>query len=130
MGRLAHNDDLLETLTRLCERNRIRCGFLQVIGAVQGAVIGYYDQKKKKYGRNIVLRQELEITSCLGNVSLKDGGIFVHAHVTLADERGKAFGGHLMPGTKVFAAEYVIRELKGTALVRKYDAVTGLYLWG
>ncbi len=34
---------------------------------------------------------------------MKDGEIFVHAHITLADRKGRAYGGHLMPGTMVFA---------------------------
>ena len=53
----------------------------------------------------------------------------VHAHVTLSDEQGNAFGGHLAPGTVIFACEFVIQELAGDALTRGFDEQTGLPLW-
>ncbi len=70
-----------------------------------------------------------EITKLVGNVSLKEGRPMVHAHVTLADE-GKAFGGHLAPGTVVFACEFIIQVFEGVSLTRSLDAETGLQLWG
>jgi len=53
----------------------------------------------------------------------------VHAHVVLADHDGNCFGGHLMPGAEIFAAEYHIKELTGANLERKDDPETGLSLW-
>ena len=46
----------------------------------------------------------------------------------LADEKGNTKAGHLLEGA-VFAAEVHIRELEGPNLERKYDDVTGLWLW-
>ncbi len=66
----------------------------------------------------------------MGNISLKDNEIMVHAHVVLADFEGKAYGGHLMPGTKIFAAEFHIQEYVGAELTRVKDKETGLPLWG
>ena len=54
---------------------------------------------------------------------------FVHAHVTLTDGEGKAIGGHLAPGTIVFACEVVIHAFEGPTLERGRDEVTGLPLW-
>jgi predicted DNA-binding protein with PD1-like motif len=129
IGRLAFNDDLLLTLTGFCKNKKIRTGAFSLIGAVQNANLGYYDQKKKRYSGCVALKQKLEIVSCTGNISMKDNEIFVHAHICLADSKGKAFGGHLMPGTRVFAAEFFLQELKGIELVRVKDTVTGLSLW-
>jgi uncharacterized protein len=50
-------------------------------------------------------------------------------HLTLADDDGRAFGGHAAPGCVVFACEIVVTELHGPSLERAYDAVTGLPLW-
>lgn len=71
----------------------------------------------------------MEILSCVGNVSLKVGKPSVHVHIALADEKGKAFGGHLMPGTTVFACEAFIEEMQGKPLDRRLDEKTGLALW-
>ncbi len=128
MGRLGHGLDLLEELTAVAAGQNLTLGRLEVLGAVQRARLGYYDQGTHEY-KAIELHQPMEITCCLGNVSLRAGKPIVHAHLTLADERGRAYGGHLMTGTILFAAEFVLQALKGPELVRGHDETTGLPLW-
>jgi len=128
-GRLKLGDDLLPEITSLCRKNNISTGYLSIIGAVRNARLGYYNQAKRSYTGCVKFRRKLEIASCAGNISLKDGEIFVHLHIVLAGLDGKAFGGHLMPGTEVFAAEYFIMELAGKKLHRVKDPSTGLPLW-
>jgi len=129
IGRFECDDDLLESLTSFCKKENIRLGTFNVLGAVKSAKLGYYDQKNKEYSGCVDLDKKLEIASCMGNVSLKDGEIMVHAHIVLADFEGKAYGGHLMPGTKVFAAEFHVQELVGKELKRGKEKKTGLPLW-
>lgn len=129
IGRFEAGDDLLAELNGFCKENNIRLGVFNLIGAVRNAKMGYYDQEKKAYTGCVELDKKLEISSCMGNVSIKDGEIMVHAHITLADMDGNAFGGHLMPGTEIFAAEFFIQELTGAGLVRGKDGKTGLPLW-
>ena len=88
-----------------------------------------YNQNDQKYVDCLDLKKKIEISSCIGNISLKDGEIFVHAHINLVDHDGNATGGHLMPGAEIFAAEYYIKELKGKDLERVHDPETGLSLW-
>lgn len=126
--RLPHGEDLLGALNGICRKMRIGSGVINVIGAVKNAVVGYYHQDTKEY-QAIPLDQTWEIASCSGNISVKDGSPIVHAHIVLSDETGKAVGGHLMPGTEIFAAEASILELKGQPLVRRTDDTTGLPLW-
>lgn len=128
IGRLTHGCDLLEELTRICVRYGVRLGTVHALGAVQRARIGYYDQGKKEY-RFIEFDRHMEIVQLVGNVSVRDAKPMVHAHVTLADDQGRAFGGHLAPGTVVFACEVEIQPLEGTDLVRELDEETGLPLW-
>ena len=130
MGRLHFGDDLLESLVKFCEDKKIKCAALWLIGAVQNANLGYYGQKEKKYVSCASLNKKLEIAGCSGNVSRKDGKVSVHCHVVLADYTGRAYGGHLLSGTMVFAAEFCIRELKGRDLNRVEEKQTGLPLWG
>ncbi len=129
IGRFDLGDDLLGSLKKFCKDNEIRQGYFNLIGAVHNAKLGYYDQEQKKYTGCVELNQKLEICSCCGNISIKDDEIFVHAHITLASHDGIAFGGHLMPGTIVFAAEFTIQELIGQDLIRGKDEKTGLPLW-
>lgn len=127
-GRLTHGADLLNELTQICEQNSITFGRVEAIGAVKKAKIGYYNTDTFKYEYH-ELDQALEILNLTGNISLKDGKPMVHAHVTLADNQSRAFGGHLCPETIVFACEYVIEQFEGEPFSRGYDKETGLPLW-
>jgi len=129
IGRFRRGEDLLSALTKLCRKEKIKLGTFSLIGALNGVRLGYYNQEAKKYTECVSLEKKLEITSCIGNISLKDPDIFVHAHITLADLGGRCYGGHLMGGGAIFAAEYHIRELTGGELKRTHDPETGLSLW-
>ena len=125
---LKHGDDLLNEITAFCQKNDSTSGFISVIGALQEAKLGYYNQKEKQY-KEIVLNKPLEIASCAGNISLKDNKPFLHSHIVLSDEQGQTFGGHLNQGCKVFAAECALYHLEGNPLIRELDNTTGLHLW-
>jgi predicted DNA-binding protein with PD1-like motif len=128
MGKLSHGCDLLEDLTRVCVERNIRLGRIAAIGAVKKARIGYYNQKIRTYQFS-TLDRPMEILNLTGNISLKDGNPFVHAHVTLADEEGKSYGGHLAPGSIVFACEFILEAFDGPDFNRCPDEETGLPLW-
>ncbi len=129
MGRLAKGEDLLAALERLCQVHGITLGEVRALGAVSRARVGFYNQEERKY-YCIDFDQPLEILSLTGNISIRDGKPMVHAHVTLADEGGRAVGGHLAEGTPVFAGEFIITEyLADQALNRQNDPDTGLMLW-
>ena len=128
MGRLDHGADLLEEIAGICRDNDIRLGRVEAIGAVRKARLAYYDQQTFEY-RFFTLDRPLEITKLAGNISLKDGSPFVHAHITLADETGAVYGGHLSEGTIIFACEVVIESMEGPAFERKFDEETRLPLW-
>ena len=128
MGRLDHGADLLAQITEFCLENDIQLGRVEAIGAVQKACLAYYNQQAFKY-RFFTIDKPLEITKLIGNISLKDGAPFVHAHVTLADKTGAVYGGHLSPGTIIFACEVIIESMKGPTFERKFDGETRLPLW-
>ncbi len=128
IGRLDFRSDLLSSIEEFAAREKIEAGRVEAIGAVEKAVVGYYHQQKREY-LSIEINENLEILSCLGNLSLRDGQPAAHLHILLGDRRGSAKGGHLQRGTLVFAGEFVIQELKGPELVRGFDGETGLPLW-
>jgi hypothetical protein len=127
-GRLSHGGDLLEEITDICQRENIQLGWFEALGAVKKARLAFYNQETHDY-EFFTVDQPLEITKLVGNVSLKDGNPFVHAHVALADKAGNAYGGHLASGTVVFACEFILEIFEGPVLKRELDEVTGLSLW-
>ena len=127
VARAEYDLDLIQFVIALAKNNGITTATFTGIGALKNAKLGFYDQEKHEYLETLLLAPQ-EIASCIGNISLKEGEPFVHAHVVLADRNGNTKAGHLLEG-KVFAAEVHLTELIGTELVRKNDVVTGLSLW-
>jgi predicted DNA-binding protein with PD1-like motif len=129
IGRLAKGEDLLTALESCAREHDITLGEVRAIGAVSQARVGFYNQTERKY-YYLDLARPLEILSLIGNISLKDGKPMVHAHITLSDHDGRAFGGHLAEGTLAFACEFAIQEYKSAnPPVRQMDDPTGLFLW-
>jgi predicted DNA-binding protein with PD1-like motif len=128
LERLPHDSDLASWLSKFADDNGISAGTVSVIGAVKNAVVAFYDQQAHTYGE-IRKEENLEIVYCAGNVSMRDGKPFAHCHAMFSNKQGETFGGHLMEGTKVFAAEAHFQELLGGDYVRERDSVTGLPLW-
>ncbi|MCZ6775031.1 MAG: DNA-binding protein [Ignavibacteria bacterium] len=129
IGHVEKGTDLYDSITRIAQQNNIMLGRVTGLGAVQKAKLAYYDQKEMKY-KDFELNEPMEIVCMYGNISVKDGRPFVHAHVALSDGKGNARGGHLLPGgSPVFACEITIEEFEGPELVRGFDERTGLALW-
>ena len=125
--RIKPDAELVRSIAELAKEKGIAAGSFVAIGALKHAKLAYFDQKDCQY-REIAVDSPHEMASCVGNISLKDGALFVHAHVVLADDAGNTRAGHLVEGI-VFAAEVHVRQLHGPKLERVYDKTTGLSLW-
>jgi predicted DNA-binding protein with PD1-like motif len=128
VARLPHGGDLLEEIAVVVTEYGMATAELRAIGALSEARLAFYDQVAQTYGE-LDVTGAVELLGLLGNVSRRDGAIAVHAHATLAGHDGACFGGHVVPGCRIFACELVLQELVGEPLERGYDEVTGLPLW-
>jgi predicted DNA-binding protein with PD1-like motif len=125
-ARLLEGEDLLEAITRVATKSEIRAGFFFLIGTLKSARLGFY--RDGKY-IPIEMLKPLEIVSCLGNVSMKDGKAFPHAHLAVSDDKGRVFGGHAMAGCIIgVTAELVLVEARGLKITRQFDRITKLSL--
>jgi len=127
LARLYENEDLLESITQQAKKSRIQTGFFILIGTLKRARLGFY--REGQY-QPIDVAGPLEITSCVGNVSIKKGEPFTHAHMSVSNERGEVFGGHALLGCIIATTgELVLIETEGISLRRRLDKETRLYLW-
>jgi predicted DNA-binding protein with PD1-like motif len=128
VGRLATGTDLVQEIEAFCAQRDIRAAWVSVVGAVQHAAYAFYDQREKRY---VELASEThgELSGFVGNVSMRDGRQFLHAHADFSARDGSTVGGHLLPGCVVWVGEVTIREMTDVELVRTPDEVTGLALW-
>lgn len=127
-SRILEGEDLAEAIKKRAEEGGIKTGIFLSIGSLREAVLGYYNEGQYA---SIQLDGPLEIASCTGNVAVEENGeVIVHAHLVVSNEKGEAFGGHLMKGSHVGAtAELVIIEGVGVKLQRVFDEKTKLKLW-
>ena len=128
VGRLETGSDLVAEIERVCAEQDIRAAWVSVVGAVQQSAFAYYDQEALRY-LEVGSDTHHEMAGFVGNVSIKEGKPFLHAHATFSDRTGGTVGGHLLPGCPVWVAEVTLREMTGVELERTPDEVTGLALW-
>lgn len=126
-SRMEPGEDVLETIETVAAEYGIESGQVSLIGAISGAKLGYFHLEANEY-RDFTVDEDVEVVSCMGNISTLDGKAMVHAHMIVADEAGKCYGGHLMPGCKVSVTiELVIMETTAE-VTRARDEKTGLNL--
>ena len=126
MLRLAYGEELREKLENFCAENGIKAAWFTGIGATQKMEIGYANLAKKGYD-STHFSEHMEITSLVGNISLKDSKPFMHAHGTFARHSMELIGGHIMTCIISATCEIKLEKLEDE-LNRKHDEFTGLHL--
>jgi len=126
-ARLDEDEDLLDAVTKVAEKARVSAGVFFLIGNLKKAKMGFFRERKYE---TIEMNQPLEIVSCLGNISVREDKVFAHAHIAVSDDKGRVFGGHVMPECIIAATgELVLTEAVGIKLLRKFEERINLYLW-
>jgi uncharacterized protein len=119
-------EDIMKAVRQFCVEQNIQAAWFSAIGAAKEVNIAKYNIHKKEY-ESKELGQELEIVNILGNVTLKDGEQFVHAHGTFSDEEMRTYGGHINKAVVGVTGEILLEKLEGR-IERMYDQETGLNL--
>jgi predicted DNA-binding protein with PD1-like motif len=127
-ARILEGEDLAQAIKKRVQESSIKAGIFLLIGSLKDAMVGYLKEGQYQY---IHFDGPLEIASCVGNIAVDEKGeVIVHAHLVVSDEKGKAFGGHLMEGSHVGAtAELVMIEGVGVNLQKVLDGKAGIRLW-
>ena len=89
---------VMETLTNFCKNMNIQNGQVSGIGAVKNIELGAYDLGNKSYIRRN-FGSIYELVSFQGNITLKEGEPFIHAHITISNHKMEIHGGHLFEMT-------------------------------
>jgi uncharacterized protein len=119
-------DEVASGLTEFAEKNGLKACHLTATGAFRSVVLGYFDLEKRAY-RKIVIDQQVEVVSFIGDIALDNGKPSLHAHVVVGFPDGTTRGGHLLearvwPTLEVFAVDSPHR------LMKTYDPESGLDL--
>lgn len=124
--RLDKGEEIISSLKLFCEENNITAGSISGFGVASDVTLICFDMEtqspKKKF-----FKGDFEVISFLGNISHIDNELFIHLHVTLADNQFKAFGGHFAEGIIGLTGEFFIQPLN-TKIDRIKDENIGFHI--
>lgn len=116
--RLRPGDDLRDGIQAYVDAHAIEAGWIMTC---VGSLTEYHLRFANQDGGD-GKRGHFEIVSLVGTVSIHGS----HLHLSVADERGRTVGGHLLDGNPVYTtAEIVIGESPRYRFLREPDPVTG-----
>ena len=126
--RLDRGEEVLSSLAAFCRAEQITLGSVEALGAADRVVIGLYDVAAREYHKHL-FEGPMEITSLLGNISTKDGEVYLHLHINLCREDMSVIGGHLNECRISATCEMFVRRLEGTVERRLDTEETRLNLY-
>ena len=115
---------LTDGLLAIAKREKTRTAKVEAIGGVKQLRLAYYNSKARKYEEH-EYDEFFEVTSLIGNITLKDEEPFLHLHGTFGKKDMSVIGGHVISGTVFPLLEAVFTPTKNTAL-RRFDEKMGL----
>ena len=121
------NDEVMAGLTEFAEANQLAASHFTAIGALQHALLGWFDGEKNAF-REIQINDQVEVAAFSGDIGLINGKPSVHAHAVVAFPDGSTKGGHVISATTWPTLELFLTD-EPTSLVKEQDPETGLYLF-
>ena len=111
VGKIEPGEDVFDAINEVVKKHKIKAGLINIIGALKKFTIGYFDLKTQKYNFK-TFEEDVELISCMGNISYKDGEPIIHIHVAVGREDFSVIGGHLsQPSIISITGEVYIYEI-------------------
>jgi predicted DNA-binding protein with PD1-like motif len=119
-------DHVTDEILAFAARQKIGAAYLSGVGGLREVTLAYFDWTTKEY-KPIPIREQVELVSFIGNLSMAEGKPKLHAHVVIGRADGSAMGGHLLDAVVRPTLELVLVESPVT-LVRVQDEESRLPL--
>jgi len=124
---LSNHVEVAAALTEFCRAENILSGAVYGLGAISEATFRFLDPATKKYVDK-TFREQMEITNLTGNISRKDGEVYLHLHITASRRDYTCIGGHMLSAVINGACELVVERFD-VPVGRRFDGETGLNLY-
>jgi predicted DNA-binding protein with PD1-like motif len=123
---LESGEEAMEQLLAFAKSLNLSASQFSAIGAFSDTTVGFFDFSIKDYKKNR-FNQQMEVVSLVGDITMYKNEYKVHGHVVLANEKGNAFGGHLVKGIVHPTLEIILNE-SPLYLKREMDEKSGIPL--
>ncbi|MCF2662601.1 PPC domain-containing DNA-binding protein [Pseudoflavonifractor phocaeensis] len=125
--RLDPGEEIVASLTRLVEEEKIELASVSALGAANDVTIGIFNTTEKQYYSQRY-QGDYEISALVGNVTRKDGEPYLHLHITIGNPvTGEVHAGHLSSATISATLELFLQVWDGR-VGRKFSDTVGLNL--
>ena len=125
--RIDRGEEILQAVSQVCEKENIRLGTVNGIGAVGEVTLGVFNREKFQY-ESKEYKGDFEIASCMGNISTMNGNSYLHIHMAVGNpEKGEVHAGHLNRGIVSLTGEFFLHQIEGE-IDREYSEEVGLNL--
>ena len=125
--RIDRGEEILQAVSQVCEKENIRLGTVNGIGAVGEVTLGVFNREKFQY-ESKEYKGDFEIASCMGNISTMNGNTYLLIHMAVGNpEKGEVHAGHLNRGIVSLTGEFFLHQIEGE-IDREYSEEVGLNL--
>jgi uncharacterized protein len=121
---LRAGDRLHEEIVTIARREKIATAGIRAIGGVKELSLSYYNRGTKKY-ENHDFNELFDVVSLVGNITMKDGNQFLHAHGNFSRKDLGVIGGHVTSAVIFPRLEVSLSPTKNIAR-RRFDESLGL----
>ena len=125
--RIEKGEEVLAVIRAVCEQENILLASVSGIGAVGDVILGVFNSERFEYETRQFVG-DMEIVSCVGNVSTMNGETYLHLHMTVGNvTKGMVHAGHLSKAIISLTGEFILQIVDGQ-VDRKYSPEIGLNL--
>ncbi|MFX1237552.1 MAG: PPC domain-containing DNA-binding protein [Promethearchaeota archaeon] len=127
VGKILPDEDIIDAIKEMVIEHDFKSGLVNAIGALKKTTIGYFNIETKEYEFKTI-EEDVELVSCMGNVSFNQEVPIIHLHVVLGKKDYGLFGGHLSQPSIVSVTGEVFIYKINDKLMRSEDSRFGLSL--
>jgi hypothetical protein len=120
-------EEVADGLKTFAQKEGLAAASFKAIGAFSKVELAWFDWESKAYKPSVVLSEQLELLSLIGDIALDKGKPAVHAHAVVGRKDGSAHGGHLLKAFVRPTCEVIITE-SPEHLKKQVDPESGLAL--
>jgi predicted DNA-binding protein with PD1-like motif len=119
-------DEAFSGLLEFAEQYHVTSAHFTAIGALNGAVLGWFDPERKMY-KKIPIKGQHEVIGMSGDIALYQGKPVVHTHMVVGSPDGTTQGGHVLEAYVSPTLEVMVTEDPVT-MQKRFDPATDLTL--
>jgi predicted DNA-binding protein with PD1-like motif len=119
-------DEAFSGLLEFAEKYQVTSAHFSAIGALDGAMLGWFDPKRKMYKKIPIVGQH-EVIAMSGDIGLYRGKPVVHPHMLVGNSDGTTRGGHVLDAYVSPTLEVMV-TVDPVTMQKRFDPATDLTL--